>query len=1138
MPQHFIYFVGMVKRPVVQTKIFFILLGFIFFELVTREKLRLALLAIFIEILTTNSNLGFMKIKHFLFLKIFLVSILMFGQEKTITGTVLDQDNIPLPGTSVVVKGTNNGTQTDFDGNYSITANTGDVLVFSYIGLKTVERTIAVSNTVDVIMEEDTQALEEVVVTALGISREKKSLGYATTELEGDQVNVPGETNVINTLSGKAAGVNITRNNNLGGSTNVVIRGITSINGDNQALFVLDGVPLNNDLGNLNGVSSGGGGYDYGNPIADIDPSIIASVNILKGAAATALYGSRAANGAIIITTKRGVGEERLGVTINSGVTVGRYDKDTFIKYQNEYGQSYFGDVTTASGSFTNGFRTTIDLDGDGIIDPLPRYNDDASYGPRFDPNLQIYQWDALVEELPSYLQKSAWVAAENDPSTFFQTAYSVDNTITFTGSNDISDFRATYSNSVQTGIIPNSEIVKNSLSATVGYDLSDKLNVSTNLNYANTRGKGRNGTGYDGANARNLMTNFRQWWATNVDLEKLRNAYEMTGRNISWNWSTPDAEGIEFWDNPYWTVNENIPEDERNRIFGNISLDYKFTDWLSANARISVDHFDELREQRLAIGSVGVPSFSSYNRRFSEFNYDASLNFNQNFGEDFSVTALVGMNIRRTKTEVLFAQTNGGLIVPNVYALSNSLNPPNPPQENFDKVGVDGVFGSLSLGYKNFLYLDVTGRQDKASTLPLDNNAFFYPSVSSSFVFSNLIEAGWLTFGKFRANYAEVGNFGTSQSLISPVLLNNAGSFGDINLATISSTLRNPDLKPETTTSYEAGLEMAFLKNRLGFDAAVYKTNSTDQIIDVAVSTATGFDRKFVNSGEIQNKGVEISLFGSPIKTEDFEWNIRANWSKNQSEVLSLFEGVDNFEVASFQSGVTFNATVGRPYGTLRGSNFVYENGQPVVNQETGAYEQSELNEEIGDTNPDWIGGVTNSFAYKNLSFSFLIDVRQGGDIYSLDTYYGFGTGLYPETVGTNPLGNPIRNHLDDGGGYVFPGVAPDGTPNTVLADVSDAVSSGGLFGDLPQAYHVEDGSFVKLREVAFTYNLPSKYLDKLNLQGLSLSLTGSNLWIIHKNMKYSDPEAGFSAGNAQGVQIGAYPTTKNYGVNLKMEF
>jgi len=387
--------------------------------------------------------------------------------------------------------------------------------------------------------------------------------------------------------------------------------------------------------------------------------------------------------------------------------------------------------------------------------------------------------------------------------------------------------------------------------------------------------------------------------------------------------------------------------------------------------------------------------------------------------------------------------------------------------------------------------------------------------------------------------NYAEVGNFGRAQALVTPVLLNSEGAFGSNNLATISSTLRNPDLKPETTTSYEAGLEMAFAKNRLGFDLALYKTNSVNQILDVAVSTATGYSFKFVNSGEIENKGVEVSLFGSPLRTEAFEWKIRANWSKNESKVLSLFEGVDNFEVSSSQTGISFNATVGRPYGTLRGTNFVYhENGQPIVDQENGAYRKSALNEEIGDTNPDWIGGVTNSFKYKNVSFNFLVDVRKGGDIYSVDTFYGFGTGLYPETVGTNSLGNPIRNSLEDGGGYVFPGVAPDGTPNTVLANVSDAVFSGGLFGDLPQAFHVADGSYVKLREVSLTYNFPSDYTDRLGLSGLSFALSGNNLWIIDKNLKYSDPEAGFSAGNTQGIQIGAYPTTKTYGLNIKMEF
>jgi len=1068
------------------------------------------------------------------------------AQEKTIMGTVTDPDNVPLPGVNILVRGTTTGTQTDFDGNYAIQAAEGQTLSFSYIGYATETRSVGSSDTIDLQMAEDAQALDEVVVTALGISREKKSLGYATTELGGGEVDVPGERNVITSLSGKAAGVNITRTNNLGGSTNIVIRGVTSINGNNQALFVVDGVPINNSPGNLtvsfgNGddqVGTGRGGYDYGNPAADIDPSTIESVNILKGAAATALYGTRASNGAVIITTKKG-GKGKLGITLNSGITVGKYDKDTFIDYQKQYGQSYFGALTTGSGSFTDGFRTTTDLDGDGVIDPLPRYNDDASYGPVFDPNLQIFQWDALIEDLPTYLQRSPWVAGANDPSYIFRTAFSTNNSISFAGSGEKTEFRATYSNNIQHGIMPNSEIVTNTLAANAGLELSEKLRVSTSVNYTNTRGKGRNGTGYDGANSRNLMTNFRQWWAVNTDLAKLENAYDLTGRNVSWNWSTPAAQNIEFWDNPYWTLYQNAPEDERNRVFGNINFDYKVTDWLTANLRASVDHFDELREQHIAVGSVGIPSFSTFNRSFSEYNYDANLTFDKNFGEDFSLTALLGMNIRRTDTKIIYAQTNGGLIVPDIYAISNSLNPPNPPREDFEKLGVDGVFGSVSLGYKNFLYLDLTGRRDKASTLPIDNNTFFYPSVSTSFVFSSIMDADWLTLGKLRLNYAEVGNFGRAQALATPVLLNEDGAFGSTNLATQSSTLRNPDLKPETTTSYEAGLEMAFVRNRFGLDLAWYKTNSVDQILDVAVSTSTGYSFKFVNSGEIENRGLEVSLFGSPIRTENFEWKIRANWSKNESEVLSLFEGVDNFEISSSQTGITFNATKGRPYGTLRGSNYVYhENGQPIVDQENGAYLKSELNEEIGDTNPDWIGGVTNTIDYGNLSFRFLIDVRKGGDIYTVDHYYGFGTGLYPETVGTNRLGNPIRNALEDGGGIVFPGVAPDGTPNTVLADVSDAVFSGGLFGDMPQARFVYDGSYVKLREVALTYNFPTAFIDRLGVAGLSLALTGNNLWIIDKNIPYSDPEAGFSAGNTQGIQIGAYPTTKTYGLNLKMEF
>ncbi len=1062
------------------------------------------------------------------------------AQEKDVNGTVTDNFGVPLAGVNIVVQSKSVGTQTDFDGEYTIKVSTGDVLVFSYLGFKTREVTVGASSVYDVSLEEDTSQLDEVVVTALGISREKKSLGYATQELDSEEVNVPGQSNFVNALSGKAAGVNIQRNNNLGGSTNVVIRGITSLTGNNQALFVIDGVPLNNSTANEVLLNSGDGGYDYGNAVSDIDPNSIETVNVLKGAAATALYGSRASNGAIIITTKKGKRGDRLGVTINSSVTFSKYDKDTFIEYQSDYGQSYYGAISTASGSFTDGFRTNTDVDGDGVADPLPRYNDDASYGPAFNPDLLVYQWNAFTEGLPGYLEKTPWVKAKNGPSYIFRTAQNIQNTITLEGGSQMANYRATYTNTVQTGILPGSEIVRNNVSVNTNFSLSEKLSVAASANFNNTRGKGRNGTGYDGANARNLMTGFRQWWATNVDLQDLEEAYNLSGgRNITWNRISADNEVPQFWDNPYFTLYKSGQEDDRNRFFGNVSLDYKFTDWLSLNTRVSVDTFAENRDEWVPVNSVAIPFYQRFDRVFSEYNYDAVLTFNKDLSDSFNLTALAGLNIRRTKTDAVRNSTVGGLLIPEIYALSNSANPLNAPVETRLNVGVDGVFGSVSLGYKNFLYLDGTIRRDKSSTLPLDNNTFDYPSISTSFVFSEVLNADWLTFGKLRLNYAEVGNGAPAQSLINPTSLNLEGSFGSQNLATIDISARNPELKPETTTSMEAGLEMSFANRRLGFDVAVYKTNSKDQIFPVNVSTATGFISKFVNSGEIENKGIEVSLFGSPIRGNDFAWDFKANWSKNQSKVLSLFDGVPQLELNRLQTGISIMAEVGRPYGTLSGSNFVYhENGQPIVDQSNGAYLHSDESEEIGDTNPDWLAGITNTFRYKNVSLSFLIDVRKGGDIYSVDTYYGYGSGLYPETAGVNDAGIPIRNSLADGGGYIFPGVTPDGAPNTFLADVSDAVFSGGLFGDLPQAYHVYDGSFVKLRQLALTYDFPSDILKNTAIHNLSISLTGTNLWIIHKNLPYADPEAGFSAGNTQGVQIGAFPTTKNYGLNVKLQF
>lgn len=1055
-------------------------------------------------------------------------SIIQPVMQTTISGTVVDFTGIPLLGANIMVKGTSVGAQTDFDGNFSIEASTGDVLVVSYIGFKTKEVEVTGSDSITIQLQEDSAQLDEVVVTALGISREKKSLGYATQEVDGEDVNRTPTDNVVNALSGKIAGVQIKNNTNMGGSSNVVIRGSTSLTGNNQALFVVDGVPVSNSNFNTSDQQSGTGGFDYGNMASDINPNDIKSINVLKGAAATALYGSRATNGAVIITTKSGAGSKKKPtITINSNVTVGWIDKSTWPDFQYEYGTGY-GPVYGSSG---DSFFVDTDVDGDGELDLVTPSTAYGSYGAPFNPNLLVYQWDSFYEGSPFYLQPTPWEAPKSRLIDFFETPITTTNSVAIAGGSDKANYRIAYTRFDQDGIMPNSNLTRDNISINTSFDITDKFSVSGSANYILTDALGRNRTGNEtGGNAQNVISSMRKYWAMNVGIDELKDAYFNTDLNVD-----PFMGGT--IDNPYWVVYENYQNDSRSRIFGNVSLKYKFTDWLNIEGRVSLDTYSFIQEERNNKGTAGaVGRYSRRNINFSEENYDLMLNFNKYVTDKLNISGVLGTNIRRTDLSSIYAETNGGLVLKDLFSLSNSLNLPPAPIENVEKVGVDGFYGLASFGYDNLIYVDLTGRFDHSSTLPEENSTYFYPSVSSSFVFSNLLDKSWLSFGKLRLNYAEVGSSAPANSLVD--VLNKPTPFGAVPLYGTNDTKNNENLLPETTISYEAGLELKFLNNRLGLDLSLYQTNSKDQIIPVAVSTTTGYSSKFVNAGEIQNKGVEIALNWDIIPTGDFQWRANVNWAKNQSEVLSLFEGGSNLQLGSV-NGVSINATVGEPYGTIQGTDYIYVDGKRLINQETGAYERTTTsNNVIGNITPDWTAGVTNSLRYKNFDLSFLIDIQSGGDVFSNDINTGNRSGLYTWSTGLNDLGNPIRNSLADGGGIILDGVAPDGSKNTVRTAMDTYRNATGSIL-APRAHFIYDASYVKLREVALNYNFPKMpFMEKLSIQSLRLGIVGSNLWIIHKNLPFADPEAGLSSGNLQGSQNGVMPTVKNIGVNLQVQF
>ncbi|MBW4360274.1 SusC/RagA family TonB-linked outer membrane protein [Flavobacterium taihuense] len=1079
-----------------------------------------------------------LKFNGFLVLLVVLVAQLTFAQERSVSGIVSDNAGMPLPGVSVLVKGTKNGTQSDFDGKYSIKAAPSDVLVFSYVGMKTSEKS-ASSATVNVKLASDATQLESVVVTALGVSREKKSLGYASQKLDAAAINTAPTTNFLNNLSGKVAGLEIRSNSNFGGSTNIVLRGTKSITGNNQALIVVDGVPLANANLNDSDTQTGRDGFDFGNSASDIDPNNVESVNVLKGAAATALYGSSAANGAIMITTKKGKKNAGLGVSFSTTASVGVIDKSTFVHYQKQYG----GGGYDGHDNFTY-----TDVDGDGVDDRVVPTGYDISYGNAFD-GLPAYQWNAFAPGNANFGKATPWVAATNDPTTFFEKAFNTINSLNLNGGDDKSAFNLSITNNSDKGVLPNSSLKRNVLNGNFSRDLSDKLTARAFFTFTDQNTIGRNSLGYGD----NFIGGFRQWWQTNVDIKELKQEYFRNNDNITWNMNDPLSGDLKpaYWNNPYWDRYENYESDVRRRITTGANLSYDVTENLNLLGRATIDNSNDRQELRKQVGShaeeFGISQisessgYSLYTRAFLQQTYDFIATYDIKLSPTVSGKVLGGATLVKSRVDSFNGSTTGGLVKPGLYTLANSKEfvAPVETEINSEK---SGLYAQASLDYNKTVYLEGSYRRDQSTSLYVDNNTYDYYSIGSSFVFSELLQADWLSLGKLRLNYAQVGNDPAAGQL--GARINNGLLNGNPLFQNSATFVQFQNLKPETQRSWEAGLEASLFSNRLTMDLSVYKTNTVDQIFNVPQSPSTGYSFSQINAGELENRGIEVVLGGYPIKTKDFQWQVNVNWSKNENKVVSLNEGRTNLQLASWNQNVTLNATVGEQYGAIRGQGIARDpNGNKIVDAD-GSYVTVD-NQIIGNIQAKWIGGMSNKFTYKDFSFNFLIDMKKGGSVFSLDQAYGQDTGQGVQTAYINDLGNPVRNTLADGGGYINPGVMLDSNgnyvTNTTRVDASDSSEASGMgFGvsGNPNSNFVYDASYVKLREVGLTYSFPSKYLGQSFIKDMSFSLIGNNVWIIDKNLPDADPEAGTSAGNIQGFQSGVMPSVKTYSFNLKVKF
>ncbi len=1046
-------------------------------------------------------------------------SLSAFAQDRTISGVVTSaEDGGALPGVNVILKGTTQGTVTDIEGTYRLTApEEGGILSFSFIGLQSKEVELGNQSEVNVTLSEDIGQLSEVVVTALNIPRDKRSLGYAVQQIDGEELSNIKNNNVVNSLSGKIAGVSVNGapGGGLGTSSQILIRGISSITGDNRPLYVIDGTPIDNSNFNNDDTQNAGGGVDYGDVVADINANDIESMTVLKGANAAALYGSRAANGVILITTKSGKGKKGIGIDVNSGVEF--HTVAVLPNFQNEYGGGYKQSFDTYQGQ------------------PVVNYAADESWGPRMEGQL-VREWFSWYPDDPQFGQLTPFSPQPNNIRDFYETGVVYNNSVALYGGTEKTNFRLSYTNYQGKGTVPNNEIAKNTIALNASSALTDKFTVSSRINFTDYAQTGIPVTGYsaDLGNTNN-STSFNEWFQRQLNMSQLRNYRTATGDQRTWNIKSPTDLDPLYWDNPYFGINESGINNFRERVFGDVSLRYDILDNLHIQGWARADFYTDRREQRLAANSLQTPYYLEEVRQIRDNNYELHLTYEPKLGEDFTLNLLAGANLRSRRSYRNYEQTQGGLSVPGLYSINASIDRPVIEDEFFQKE-VQSLFGSASFGYKGIAYLDATLRNDWSSVFPEENNSYLYPAITGTFVFSELLaNQNLFSLGKLRASWASIYRDTDPYELQN--VYDGEPSYGSSPAYAAPNLLRNPNLRPELSVTKEIGLEMNFLQNRIGFDVTYYDINTSDQIINLDVSSTSGATRSVVNAGELTNKGWEVMIFGTPVRLNNgFSWDINVNWARNVNKVVTLYDSLETIQIASW--GPSINAKVGQPYGTWITDGFTYADGRRLVDED-GNYVRA-TNQTFGTYLPDWTGGVTNTFRYKGISLAATIDVRQGGQFYSVSNRYGNYSGLMEETVGLNSLGNPKRDPVAEGGGVIADGVVNTGTDEApVYVENTTATEAQNYYGNLRnyREYYLYDASFVKLREVRLAYNLPQSLLGKTPFTGITVAAYGRNLAILNKNAPNVDPETSAGSGNVQGFENGQYPSTRIVGFNVNIK-
>ncbi|MEA5403164.1 SusC/RagA family TonB-linked outer membrane protein [Arcicella sp. DC2W] len=1059
--------------------------------------------------------------KFLLITSVFLLALIgqTYAQDRIVTGKVTaTEDGSVLPGVSISVKGTSRGTSTGSDGTFKLSVGNGASLTFSFVGFESKTVAVGSQTVINVSLTSNVSQLSEVVVTALGASREKKSLTYSVQELKSDKITAARDANVGNALAGKIAGVQVLGQSGAKfGSPNIRVRGVNSLTGGDP-LYVVDGTPVGS--------------------IGDVNMDDVENLSVLKGPSATALYGNRASGGVILITTKRAKSGET-SFNINHSTTLDMVG--LLPEYQNEYGGGYSQDWDTFAYNPAIHPASWSSFNGQKILD----YSADESWGPKMDgtPHRSAFSWQPGAE----FGQLTPFSPSPNNVRDFFEKPISNNTNFSFAKGGENFQSRISYTHIQTNGIVPNSQQIKDYVSSKNTYNFSSKFSSTLDITYSATRAKNVPADNYGSSGSTNnpsgagvalsgynqTVGSFNQWFQRQLKIEDLRNYKNPDGTYRSWNIGGPLDAKPKYWDSPYTQVYESTNYNNNDRIYGSLGLKYQITDYLAASITSRRDWRSYYGEGRIAYGTLnagGLGAYSNYATTSVENNNEVLLAFNKTF-KKISVLANAGGNIRYSKTNVLLMSTVGGLTTPGFYNIAASKDRPAVGSQLFERQ-VNSVYGNVSVGYDNFAFIEATLRNDWSSTLPDANNAYLYPSIGGSLVLSELLPKNDIvSFVKLRGSFAKVGT--DVGPYATGFTYSTGNAFGSNATQYLPARLPNQQLKPGLSSAYEGGIDFKFFKNKLSVEVTAYHNDNKDQIISLPVASTSGYSSALVNAGLIQTQGFEVHIGGTPVSTlSGFTWESDINFDHSTSKVVELYPGLTNYQLGGpTWRTLTVNAREGEQWGLLVGKGYKLDaNGNKLIGAD-GHY-LVEDNKKLGSALPKFKGGFLNTFTYKNLSLRVNIDFIVGGKFFSTTRMFNAYSGLAAETAGLNELGKPKRDPVADGGGILLDGVTVDGKQNTVRVETQE------LYEDKYFGFNerwIFDQTYVKLRELALGYNIPKTVLGGKVFKSAKLAFIVRNPLLI-----YSAAGGGIDISEAEvfWTEGGQLPPVRSFGVNLNLGF